>query len=235
MNTDLHQNLAIGTTIQGHVGPNTKQVFETLDGQPFAQPKLKLAGYEFIIRDQFGNLYHKMRAVLFDGDMYDVDQWIKPSMMIRTGGGSAYFDDHAARQKLRVKEALLRELREVGAVALARMNVQIIKGRHTSTNPIAIETQDLTHQANVLEDAIVAAKQASGDEVTDKPVAVSVKEEIKTPSPQPKPAVELDVRNRPKHKEKGLMITRAAPSWPHPRDVTDDLTPAPVDPKTVTP
>lgn len=171
MNTDLHQNLDIGTTIQGHVGPNTKQIFKTLDGQPFSQPKLKLAGYEFIIQDQFGNLYHKMRAVLFDGDMHDVDQWIKPSMMIRTGGGSACFDDSAARRKLRVTESLLREMREVGAVALARMNVEIIKGRHASTNPIAIETQDLTHQANVLEDAIVAAKAAQGEAIPTEPLA----------------------------------------------------------------
>lgn len=166
---DLLLNTEVSTSLQGHVGQNTKQVFETLTGTPFSQPKLKLAGYEFVLRDQFHNYYHKMRAVLFDGEMYDVDQWIKPSMMMKSGGGHAAMDDFAARRRLKITEAMLMELREVAAVALARMNLEIIKGRHTSTNPIAIETQDITHQANKLEDALVAAKAAAGEPVKEGP------------------------------------------------------------------
>lgn len=162
-------NTEVATTLQGHVSQNTKQIFETLTGTPFSQPKLKLAGYEFVLRDQFHNYYHKMRAVLFDGEMYDVDQWIKPTMMMRTGGGHAAMDDWAARHKLRITEALLMEMRETGAVALARMNVDILRGRHTSTNPIAIETQDITYQSNKLEDALVAAKAAAGEPVKEGP------------------------------------------------------------------
>lgn len=166
---DLLLNTEVATSLQGHVGQNTKQVFETLTGTPFSQPKLKLAGYEFVLRDQFHNYYHKMRAVLFDGEMYDVDQWIKPSMMMKSGGGHAAMDDFAARRRLKITEAMLMELREVGAVAMARMNLEILKGRHTSTNPIAIETQDITHQANKLEDALVAAKAAAGEPVKEGP------------------------------------------------------------------
>lgn len=171
MNRDLLLNTRVDEAIQGHVGQNTKQVFETLDGQPFAQPKLKLTGYEFIQRDQFQNHYHLMRAVLFDGEMYDVAQWIKPSLMMAHGGGRAAMDDWAARHKLRITESLLRELREIGAMALARMNIEILKGRQASTAPVGLETHDLTHQANVLEDAIVAAKAAQGETIPTEPLS----------------------------------------------------------------
>lgn len=170
MNRDLLLNTRVDEAIQGHVGQNTKQVFETLDGQPFAQPKLKLTGYEFIQHDQFQNHYHLMRAVLFDGEMYDVAQWIKPSLMMSHGGGRAAMDDWSARHKLRITESLLKELREVGAMALARMNIEILKGRQASTAPVGLETQDLTHQANVLEDAIVAAKTAQGETIPTDPL-----------------------------------------------------------------
>lgn len=165
----------VADSIQGHVGPNTKQVFETLTGTPFSQPRLKLAGYEFLMRDQFGNYYHKMRAVLFDGELYDIDQHIKPSMMMKHGGGHADFEDRFAKARLRITEDLLKELREIGALALGRANVEILRGRAASTNPIAIETKDITHQANVLEDqlakAVEAAKVAQGEKVQTEPVA----------------------------------------------------------------
>lgn len=166
---DLLTNHDVAGTLQGHVGQNTKQVFETLTGTPFSQPKLKLAGYEFVLRDQFHNYYHKMRAVLFDGELYDVDQWIKPTMMMKSGGGHAAMDDFAARRRLKITEEMLMELREVGALALARMNIDILKGRQLSQAPVAIETKDITHQANKLEDALVAAKAAAGEPVKTEP------------------------------------------------------------------
>jgi len=168
---DLILNTDVGDSIQGHVGPNTKQVFETLQGTPFSQPKLKLSGYEFIMRDQFGNHYHKMRAVLFDGELYDVDQYIKPSMMMRHDGGFADFEDRYAKAKLRITEGLLRDLREQGAVTLGRTNLMIAREKKLTQAPVAIETQDLTHQANRLEDVIRAARQADGQKVQDDPAA----------------------------------------------------------------
>lgn len=165
MNKDLILNTDVAHSIQGHVGPNTRQVFETLTAVPFSQPKLKLAGYEFLLRDQFGNHYHKMRAVLFDGEMYDVDQFIKPSRMMKHGGGHAHFEDQFAKAKLRITEGLLRDLREVGAVTFGRTNMELLKARALSSSPVAIETQDITHQANVLEDAILAHKVAAGEAV----------------------------------------------------------------------
>jgi hypothetical protein len=171
MNSDLLLEKDTGDSIQGHVGPNTPQVFETLRAVPFKQPRLKLDGFEFILRDQFGNYYHKMRAVLFDGEMYDVDQFIKPSMMTKHGGGWAHFEDKWAKQHLRITEGLLSELRERGAETLARTNLLILQGRQQSTNPVAIETHDITHQANVLEDkladAVKEAKVAAGETVPE--------------------------------------------------------------------
>lgn len=169
MNRDLLLNTDVSDSIQGHVGPNTKQVFETLTAVPFKQPKLKLDGYEFVMRDQFGNYYHKMRAVLFDGELYDVDQFIKPSMMTKHGGGWAHFEDRWAKQHLKITEGLLCELRENGAMTMARTNIEILKGRQVSTAPVAIETTDITHAANKLEDslaeAVLAAKVAQGETV----------------------------------------------------------------------
>lgn len=168
---------SVAHTIQGHVGPNTKQVFETLTGTPFSHAKLNLSGYEFLLRDQFGNYYHKMRAVLFDGELYDIDQHIKPSMMMKHGGGHADYEDRAAKQRLQITEGLLKELRELGALALGRANMLILKSRSGSTTPVAIETKDITHQANLLEDALTkedrladavkAAKEKAGEKVQE--------------------------------------------------------------------
>lgn len=171
MNSDLLLNVDPAESIQGHVGQNTKQVFSTLTAVPFSQVKLKLAGYEFLLRDQFGNHYHKLRAVLFDGEMYDVDQFIKPSMMMKTGGGHADFEDSQAKGKLRITEHLLCELRENAALVFARTNIELLKTRALSTSPVAIETHDITHQANLLEDALVSARRAAGDNVHTEPVA----------------------------------------------------------------
>lgn len=164
---DLLLNHDVADSIQGHVGQNTKQAFKTHTAVPFSLPRLKLSGYEFLLSDQFGNHYHKMRAVLFDGELYDVDQFIKPSMMIRHGGGFADFEDKQAKAHLRITEDLLRDLRDNAALIFARTNVDILKARSLSQAPVALETQDITHQANRLEDAIRAAKLDAGEAVND--------------------------------------------------------------------
>lgn len=201
MSKDLILNTDVADSIQGHVGPNTKQVFETLTAVPFSQPRLKLAGYEFLMRDQFGNYYHKMRAVLFDGEMYDVDHHIKPSMMMRHGGGKADFEDKVGKAHLKITESLLRELREQGALTFARTNLELLKARSASTAPVAIETQDITHQANVLEDAIRAQKVQAGETVHDEPVAPEGFEPIKPEPPKVEygfPAI-VSLKPRAKH------------------------------------
>lgn len=173
MNRDILLNVDIADSVQGHVSPSIKQVFRTLTAVPFALPKLKLDGYEFLMVDQFGNHYHKMRAVLFDGEMYDVDQFIKPSRMMKHGGGHADFEDLAAKQRLTITEDLLRDLRDEAALTFARTNLDLLKARSTSQSPVAIETKDITHQANLLEDAIAgsieAAKRAGGEQVSPEP------------------------------------------------------------------
>ena len=178
--TDLILNTPVEDTVQGHVGQNTKQRFDTLTAVPFSHPRLKLAGYEFLMRDQFGNYYHKMRAVLFDGELYDVDQYIKPSMMMKHGGGHADFEDRAAKQRLRITEDLLKELRENGALSFGRANVMIMQASRQALAPIALETKDITHAANLLEDkltqedrladAVAAAKRTQGEAVPTGPV-----------------------------------------------------------------
>lgn len=192
-----HKDLLLGTdvgiTLQGHVSQNIKQVFETLTAVPFYQPRLKLHGYEFLLKDQFENYYHKMRAVLFDGEMYDVDQAIKPSMMMSyTGAKRTDFDSRPDRSRLRITEDLMKELREIGAVAFGSMNLDIAKARSLSTSPVAIETRDITHQANVLEDAVRAARLKEGDRVIDEP----------TPPDDFKPVV------KPKKAKKGSKLAQ---------------------------
>lgn len=167
MNPDFILNTDVADSIQGHVGPNTKQVITTLDAWPFSNPRLKLAGYCFLCVDQFGNHYHKTRAVLFDGELYDHDEYIKPSMMMRTGGGFADFEDKSAKSKLRITQDLMNELAENGAIALGRANQEILRQRSLSQNPVALETQDITHAANLLEDNLKAAKLAAGETVQD--------------------------------------------------------------------
>ena len=167
MNRDHLLNLDTGESIQGHVGDKTKQTFDLLMTNPFCNKKLKLDGFEFLMRDQFGNHYFKMRAVLFDGEMYDVDQYIKPSMMMKTGGGFADLEDKVAKTHLRITEHLLADLREHGAMTLARTNIQVMKAKAVSNAPIAIETKDITHQSNQLEQAIKVAKTLAGDIVKE--------------------------------------------------------------------
>lgn len=170
---DLILNTSVADSVQGHVSPSIKQVFRTLTAVPFKLVPLKLDGYEFLMVDQFGNHYHKMRAVLFDGELYDVDQYIKPSMMIADGGGFADFEDAQAKKMLKITEPLLERLRQQGALIFARTNLDLLKQRSTSQSPVAIETQDITHQANKLEDALTAGieakKKALGESVATEP------------------------------------------------------------------
>jgi hypothetical protein len=182
MNKDLLLNTDTGESIQGHVGQNTTQIFFTLTAKPFSFPKLKLEGYEFLQKDQFGNHYFKMRALLCDGELYDCDQFIKPSMMMRTGGGHADFEDPWAKKKLRVTDDLFTELREQGKLILARTNLDILKARSLSTSPVALEPMDISKASTALEDAIKAAKVAAGETVEDE----------KTPPAEPTVANGID-------------------------------------------
>lgn len=205
---DLLLNTDIAESIQGHVSPSIKQVFRTLYAAPFSLEKLKIGGYEFLQVDQFGNHYHKMRAVLFDGEMYDSDQYIKPSMMMHHSGGHADYEDKVAKQKLRITESLLQALRQEGAVRLVRANLEIMKGKQAGNAPVAIETKDMNHQANVLEDSLTAGieaiKKANGEAVSPEPInnpvfdpikgkaTLPVEKAITVPVVKPEPLVTLD-------------------------------------------
>lgn len=158
-------------TIQGHVSQKVRQQLNVEWSVPFALPPLRLTGWCMIQVDQYNNRYHTMRAMLVDGELWDVTEFIKPSMMMQTGGGFADLEDSAAKGQLRVTEDLLREMRDRGALGLAKANLDILKARSVGSNPIALETRDVTGASALLDDALRLARQENGDKVQDEPGA----------------------------------------------------------------
>jgi hypothetical protein len=64
-----------GLTAQGHVSQQIEQVFTRLRHGKVKCKRLQLEADEFLLRDQFGNCYITYRAMLLDGEMYDVAEY----------------------------------------------------------------------------------------------------------------------------------------------------------------
>tara|TARA_R110000822_G_scaffold47789_1_gene126558 strand:- start:179 stop:586 length:408 start_codon:yes stop_codon:yes gene_type:complete len=70
--------------LQGHNGQ--VQRFSLLREQKLLNPRNKRVCREFLITDQFENIYLVYRAVLQDGETYDVGDWVKDSVLLHFGG-----------------------------------------------------------------------------------------------------------------------------------------------------
>lgn len=85
-------NIDPGETIQGHNGQ--LQRFELKRSLVITDPRRKAQCREFLLEDQFGNVYLVYRTTLHDGEEYDVADWVKPSVMAKYGGFTdALIDD----------------------------------------------------------------------------------------------------------------------------------------------
>jgi hypothetical protein len=70
--------------LQGH---NCQlQKFTLLRKQRLMNPRDKRGCIEYLFVDQFGNNYLVYRAVLRDGETYDVGDWVKDSVLLQYGG-----------------------------------------------------------------------------------------------------------------------------------------------------
>jgi len=151
--SDEAKQIDPGQSIQGHVSSTVKQEFEWSVCRPVCHPKLRIAAYEYIGKDQFGNEYVAYRAKLFDGADYDVHPlgergWVRPSLIRRFGGWNAGLVDF---------------LRETAFRKFAEINLAILKAR-SLTNPIAIEPKDaLDRRAEALTKAVVGANESPAD------------------------------------------------------------------------
>jgi hypothetical protein len=84
--------------VRGDVGKGIVQDFTMRYTQLVTDPKTKRSMREWHVTDQFLNDYLVFRAVLSDGDDWDLKQRLKPSELLRYGGFTDELMD-AARKK----------------------------------------------------------------------------------------------------------------------------------------
>lgn len=104
-----------GATIEGHVGKTVPQVFQVRRTRTIEDRRLKLKAVEYLLEDQFKNLYLVYRSILSDGEVYDVADWVKPSLIASYGG----FND-----------ALITHFMEKAFVALGRATLGLMREKH---------------------------------------------------------------------------------------------------------
>lgn len=89
-------NIDPGDVIQGHNGQ--RQVFSLRRSLVITDPRRRKQCREFLLEDQFGNLYLVYRTTLHDGEEYDVADWVKPSTIATYGGFTdALIDDFRSK------------------------------------------------------------------------------------------------------------------------------------------
>lgn len=95
--SDDVKNSDPGENIRGTVGDAGEQTLETVRTIDLMGRGKRLMR-ERICRDNFGNEYLVYHAVLPDGEVYEVSDWVRPSVIVRYGGWTdALLDDF--RQK----------------------------------------------------------------------------------------------------------------------------------------
>jgi len=116
-------------TVQGH--NCQQQVFSLKRSLLLRDPRNNRVCREFLMEDQFGNFYLVYRAILQDGETYDVSDWVKPSILAKYGGFTdACLDDFRAKafmvlDKTRDEIAKYRALASEIAGKLIEMPVNI--------------------------------------------------------------------------------------------------------------
>jgi hypothetical protein len=123
--------LGVFNAIQGEVGHATKQKFELERKRDLSHPKLKIEMREYLVKDQFTNLYVSYVSDLIDGERY--------SVITRIGS-----DTKGLRKKFsafkKFSTALLGHLRDDAFVVFGRTIVDIMKARAAAQIPVLINT-----------------------------------------------------------------------------------------------
>lgn len=94
--------------LQGH---NCQlQKFMLLRKQKLLNPRDKRVCLEYLFTDQFGNYYLVYRAVLQDGETYDVGDWVKDSVLLQYGG---FTDDCLDAYRVKAFKAFVDTSKEI--------------------------------------------------------------------------------------------------------------------------
>lgn len=189
-NDDQAKNLILGEeSIQGHVSQKIRQRFKLERTREIRSKRLKLDAVEFIVVDQFGNKYFLFRALLFDGEIYEVAQWFwegaRASDEVSTFGGNGVRGRLVGEFKRfrEVNDALMDFAREQAFLAFGRSNLAIAKAKSLSASPQAIEPKDITASIDRLTKAIEAAGKAVQAEPSDAKKLLT--EDPPAPNPAP--------------------------------------------------
>lgn len=110
-------NLNPENVLQGHNGE--KQVFTKRRSIIIQDKKNKRQIREFILDDQFGNIYVVYRANMHDGEVYDVADWLMPSVLAKYGGFTDHLIDDLRTKAFKVFEKTAREIDEARLIALS--------------------------------------------------------------------------------------------------------------------
>lgn len=114
MNADL-DNLNPENVLQGHNGE--KQIFTRRRSIIIQDKKNNRQIKEFVLDDQFGNLYVVYRASLHDNEVYDVADWLMPSMLAKYGGFTDHLIDDLRTKAFAVFEKTAREIDQSRSIA----------------------------------------------------------------------------------------------------------------------
>lgn len=141
-----------GATTQGHVGQSVTQRFTLLRQVTVESKRLALQAEEFLYRDQFGNCYLTYRALLIDGELYDVTHYvgkqlthegtIKPVREWKAFGGT--FND-----------AMIDASRERAFVGFGRVVLEIMKARQSEGAAFVLNADEARDAADLVMAKIV--------------------------------------------------------------------------------
>lgn len=90
---------------------NVARALELADNRPGKRPRVMR---EYILSDNYGNEYLCYLAALKDGEIYEVSDWIRPSVILKYGGWTnALIDAYRAK----ARDAFDRAERALGGTA----------------------------------------------------------------------------------------------------------------------
>lgn len=111
--------------MQGHVSQTVTQQFAIQRHRVIENRKLRLECREFVVKDQFRNLYVVFTAKLIDGEVYSVTTWVGSEvkgLVARFRAKYGHFND-----------GLLTYLQDEAFVAFGRATVEILKSRQAAS------------------------------------------------------------------------------------------------------
>jgi hypothetical protein len=108
-------NLNPEDTIQGHAGDH--QRFTLRRSLVITDPRRKRRCREFVLEDQHGNIYIVYRTQLHDSEIYDVADWVKPSILHKYGGFTDALIDDFRTKAFRAFDKSAEEINRARAIA----------------------------------------------------------------------------------------------------------------------